>query len=366
MKLLKKLKIIQLILFQFWKDKGVMKAAIYNPYLDTLGGGEKYTITFTKVLAEAGYDVDIEWSNKDILDKLSNRFGLKIPKNIKVADCINRGENYDLCFWVSDGSVPTLRSYKNFIHFQVPFKNVNGKSLLNKMKLFRVNKIICNSSFTKEVIDAEFGVNSEVLYPPIDTSSFKSKRKENIIIYVGRFSNLLQSKGQEILIQEFKKLYDGGLKNWCLILAGGSEVGSDKIISLLNDLKDGYPIEIVKSPTFDYLKSLYGKAKIFWSTSGFGVDPKTEPQKVEHFGMTVVEAMSAGAVPIIVGIGGHKEIIDDEINGYLWQNIDELDEITKRIINTKGLISKVSAKASISSKKFDYEQFKKQVLQIIK
>ena len=72
------------------------KAAIYNPYLNTLGGGERYTITFANVLAEAGYDVDIEWNDPKILKQLSERFGLKLVNTIKIVDSINRGEKYDL------------------------------------------------------------------------------------------------------------------------------------------------------------------------------------------------------------------------------------------------------------------------------
>src|SRR3989339_690373 len=112
------------------------KAAIYNPYLDTLGGGEKYTLSFAKVLAEdLGYDVSIEWKEEKIKEKLIARFGLKLPQNINFVKNINRGDSYDICFWVSDGSIPTLRAKKNYIHFQVPFHDVDGRSLLNKMKL---------------------------------------------------------------------------------------------------------------------------------------------------------------------------------------------------------------------------------------
>ena len=177
---------------------------------------------------------------------------------------------------------------------------------------------------------------------------------------------MLQSKGQDVLIQEFKKIYDSGLSSWKLVLAGGTEVGSDKILAKLNSLRVGYPIEIVESPTFEALKNLYGKAKIFWSASGSGVDAVNNPQKVEHFGMTVVEAMSAGAVPVIVKAGGHCEIIDNSKNGYLWQDVNELVEFTKELINKKGLIGSISSNAIDSSKKFGYESFKKQVLQIIK
>src|SRR4030066_114457 len=125
-----------------------MKAAIYNPYLDSLGGGERYTLTFAKVLAD------------------------------------------------------------------------NGKSLFNKMKLFRVNSIICNSYFTKDFIDKEYGVDSIVIYPPVDTDKIKPARKENIILYVGRFSQLEQTNNQHILVDRFKKFFNKGYKDWKLVLAG--------------------------------------------------------------------------------------------------------------------------------------------------
>ena len=51
------------------------KAAIYNPYLDTLGGGERYTLSFAKVLADEGWVVDVEW--KDIKIKENGKFTTK-------------------------------------------------------------------------------------------------------------------------------------------------------------------------------------------------------------------------------------------------------------------------------------------------
>lgn len=344
-----------------------MKAAIYNPYLDTLGGGERYTLSFAKVLSEVGYDVDIEWSDSSIRDKLSNRFGLKLSEKIKVVDSVNRGENYDLVFWVSDGSIPTLRARKNYLHFQVPFHDVNGSSLLNKMKMFRIDNVICNSLFTKKVVDQEYGFESVVLYPPIDIASFKPKRKINQICYVARFSNLTQSKGHEILIEQFKKLTKlKKFKDWGLVLAGGVEVGADEYLKHLKKISKGINIEFVESPSFEMIKNIFGQSKIFWSGSGFEVDEKTNPEKTEHFGMTLVESMSAGCVPIAYSAGGHKEIIKDGVNGYLWTSKNDLIGLTDQVINTPNLAASLSKKAIETSKKFGYEVFKKTVLQIIK
>ena len=55
-----------------------MKAAIYNPYLDTLGGGERYSMAFAKVLSDLEYMVDVQWKSENIREKLEKRFGFDL------------------------------------------------------------------------------------------------------------------------------------------------------------------------------------------------------------------------------------------------------------------------------------------------
>lgn len=340
-----------------------MKAAIFNPYLDTLGGGERYTMAVASVLEKLNYIVDVEWKDEGIRGKLESRFGIDLKK-INFINDIRRGDGYDICFWVSDGSVPTLRARKNFLHFQVPFRGVGGNSLLNRFKLMRINKVIVNSNFTKGFVDKEFAVDSVVLYPPVAVEKFKPKRKENIILNVARFSNLLQTKGQETLIDTFKNFYQTN-KNYKLVLVGGVEVGAKEFISKLEAEIKGLPIEIIKSPDFKVLKDLYGKAKIFWSASGYGIDEEKEPQKVEHFGITVVEAMAAGCVPLVCNAGGHKEIIRDNFNGFLWKDTSDLYRYTKKLLSDEKLRKKISSMAKESAKKFSYEEFENRLLSYI-
>lgn len=341
-----------------------MRAAIYNPYLDTLGGGERYTMAFAMVLVGAGYQVDVEWKGPAIAGSLEQRFGMNLSGINFVSD-VNRGDGYDVCFWLSDGSIPILRARKNFLHFEHPFKGVNGKSLINKMKLFKVNKIICNSGFTKNFIDKEYGVNSIVIYPPVPTDKIKPHKKENIILFVGRFSQLEQAKNQHILVSCFKRFYDRGMKDFKLILIGGREVGVGGYVKRLKKMAEGYPIVIQESPSFRELVDIYGRAKIFWSAVGSGVDELREPKKVEHFGITVVEAMSAGAIPIIYSAGGYKEIINEGVNGFLWVGKGELIKKTIKILGDKTLQQYLSKNAKISSQKYSYARFKSGVEKIL-
>jgi glycosyltransferase involved in cell wall biosynthesis len=341
-----------------------MRAAIYNPYLDTLGGGERYSMAVADVLVSKGYEVDVQWKSSNIKTKLEMRFGIDL-KNVKFIPDIRKGEHYDLCFWVSDGSIPLLRARNNILHFQVPFTGVDGKSLLNKMKLFRVNKIICNSRFTKSFIDREYAVNSIVIYPAVDVTNIKPKRKKNIILSVGRFSQLTQAKNQDVLISAFKKLVKKEMGDWRLILAGGSEIGGKEYVENLKKQISNYPIEIVENPDYKTLKDLYGFSKLFWSASGFGIDEKKDPKKVEHFGISVTEALSAKAIPLVFNAGGFKEIIKEGDNGFLWNTISQLVSKSKKITKDVKLSKTIADKCLKTSKQYSYERFKKEYLQII-
>jgi glycosyltransferase involved in cell wall biosynthesis len=333
-----------------------MRAAIYNPYLDSLGGGERYSISVAKVLSQKGFEVDIQWDDGRIIKKLEQRYGFNL-ENVNVVKDIYRGRGYDLIFWVSDGSVPLLLGKKNLLHFQIPFRNVRGKSLKNKIKFAKIAAVICNSRFTKKVVDREYGIESRVVYPAIDVENFKPGEKKNIILTVGRFSQLTQAKNQHILVDVFSNMQKKGLSGWKLVLAGGTEVGADNYLNRLREVSKGRSIEIVASPDFESLKRLYSKAEIYWSASGCGVDEDKNPEKVEHFGIAVVEAMSAGCVPLAYNAGGHKEIITNTKDGFLWDSKDQLANLTKKLIDKQTLLSQISSASINKSREFSFTNF---------
>lgn len=341
-----------------------MKAAFFDPYLDTGGGGERYVLTFALALEKAGWQVDLQWKDGKILPWLEERLGLDLS-GVNIVEDIEKGTGYNLVFWLSDGSIPFLFAKHNLLHFQTPFHNVGGKSLFNRLKFARMNKVICNSEFTKNVIDREYGVSSHVLYPPVDTKGFKEGKKENIILSVGRFSQLQQAKRQDVLVDVFKKMCNKGLVGWQLVLIGGSNVGGEEFAHELKVLSRGYPIKILENAPFSQVKEFYGKAKIFWSAAGFGVDEKKQPQKVEHFGISVVEAMSAGCVALVTAKGGHKEIIEEGVDGYLWETASQLAEMTRSLIADERRRERVAEKAKKKATRFTEHSFAEKVLQLV-
>jgi glycosyltransferase involved in cell wall biosynthesis len=341
------------------------KALIFDPYLDTLGGGERYCLTVAKCLLDNGWNVDFAWDDADILDEAAKRFFLP-TENINITgkkiesyssfEKIFLFRKYKLCFWLSDGSVPMMLSNKNIIHFQVPF--VRKIEQTNKVKIKLIDEVVCNSRFTKKFIDKSYGVKSDVLYPPIDTNSFSPEKKTKTIIGVGRFENTMQSKKQDILIKAFKKLFNLGIKDWELVLIGGSKEKEkdNKFIIKLKKMSEGYPIKFIVNAPFEVLKKYYAESSLFWHAAGYGIDENIYPWKVEHFGMTTVEAMASGCIPLAANKGGQKEIITQKA-GFLFDTIDQLVELTKKLAENPQLLNKMSKTAVKESKKYSQEAF---------
>lgn len=345
-----------------------MKALIVDPYLDTLGGGERYVLSFANSLKKQGYDVEIAWDKKEDLQKAETRFGLKFPFviNSKAHHLFSTRSSlfqrflfthrYDLIFWVSDGSLPFLFSKKNLIHFQVPFKHVAGSRFINRLKLLFINKLVYNSNFTRQVIEKSLSKNKGViLYPPIDTSSFKSGKKENIILSVGRFDSPSHPKRQDVLIKAFKKMQAKQKNDYRLVLVGGLK-GDNQIIKDLKKQAGKSAVDFKVNVSFEELLELFSSAKIFWHAAGYGISETEHPDKMEHFGMTTVEAMSAGLVPAVINKGGQKEIVIPE-TGYLWESLDQLVEQTLNLINSEKKRQILSRQAKKRSQLFSLKKF---------
>lgn len=353
-----------------------MKIGIYDPYLDTLGGGERYSLTIAEGLSDRN-EINIFWDNQDLKDKANKFLNLDL-RNVKfVPNVFDSNKSlieksfkllgYDILFFVSDGSIPFPFAKKNFIHFQVPFKNKEAKSLPNKIKLLNVKKIICNSFFTMGHILATYPVPKEkavVVYPPVDTDKFNRTLKENMILNVGRFSGGLHQKKQDVLITAFKNLCEKKLIGWELVLAGGA---NEKDINFLDKLKEearDFPIRIMPNVNFENLQSLYGKAKIYWHATGFGEDLESFPEKAEHFGITTIEAMAAECVPIVIDAGGQPEIVKEGENGFLWGSLEELTDKTLSLIENEEQIKALGIRAKTKAKEFNKEIFLEKINEI--
>lgn len=357
-----------------------MKIGIFDPYLDSVSGGEKYMLSIASCLS-AEHEVFIFWDREKeseikstALRKLGidlssvkfypNIFGKKVPFTSRFI----RSKNFDSVIYLSDGSIPLIGT-KLYIHFQFPIEWVNGKSLKTRFKLSFVKTVFCNSYFTKYFVDKKLNIKSKVLYPPVIINTENNIQKENIILHVGRFDvdkSGSSYKKQDIMIKVFKKMADGGLKDWKFILVIGVKNEDKDKLHELKEISKGYPIEIIENPSNKILWECYSMSKIYWHATGFGENLQKYPERAEHFGISTAEAMGAGSVPVVINAGGQKEIVIDGKSGYLWNTLGDFAEKTNSLIKEKDLWKEMSANAIKRSKIFSGDRFCNDLKDIIK
>lgn len=350
-----------------------MRVGIYSPYLNILGGGERYILTMGEYLARNGR-VDIFWDDIGIKEKLHKYLNIDLER-VNFVDNIFRRENllkrtlslrkYDLLVYVSDGSLFFSPARKNILVIQSPAHCPKLTSLAMKLKFRNWQTVLCYSLFVKKIIDRNLPRPSVVLAPPVDIASFRPQEKKNIILSVGRFFPWLHSKKQEILVRAFKELCQGGLTGWQLYLVGKSEEGALDYLGKIRKESEGYPVEIMEDLSFPELTKIYGQAKIYWHATGFGEDLEKHPEKAEHFGITTVEAMAAGCVPIVINAGAQPEIVRDR-NNCLWDSLEDLKKKTLNIIKNEDLRQRLSREAEIRSQDFSREKFFQRLDEIVK
>lgn len=355
-----------------------MKVALYSPYLDTLGGGEKYMMTAAEVLSQ-GSEVDVLLDKHlfglgaDYLkQKLSQRFSLNLEKTKFIKGPLGAGSNilqrslflrkYDLLFYLTDGSIFYPTAKKNILHIQSPLSG-GVSSIKRKIKLNGWDLIIYNSKFTEENSKENWPVKSEIIYPPVDITKIKSLKKEKYILSVGRFFGYLKDKKHEILIKAFKELFETGeINGWSLHLVGSAGEGDIDYLKQLQILAEELPVKFYPNLEYNKLLSLYGESSIYWHAAGYGED---DPTKMEHFGISTVEAMSAGCVPVVINKGGQTEIIQGGKNGLLWNSPSELIKLTVNLISDHALMNRLSKNCITSSQRFSKDKFEKEIVSLI-
>lgn len=321
-----------------------------------MSGGERYLLTLASHWSGV-HEVSLFWDDPSVVQVAAKRLHLDLSR-VKTTENIFLAHNlfkklrvtreYDLIFFLTDGSVPTTFAKRNILHFQVPFRKVP----FHPVKMMRFQSVVCNSSFTKNNLDQRVGKHAIVIYPPVDPISLRQGTKKNIILSVGRFH---ETKKQHILIDAFREaIKKNTIKGYELVLAGGLLESDQGYFKELKKQADGFPILFSPNISFDTLCTLYRDARVYWHAAGFG---ETKPEHMEHFGITTVEAMSAGCIPFAYDAGGQKEIIHNGENGYLWKTKDALLKMTSALLMDKKLCSAVSKKAVLRAKAFDTRIF---------
>jgi glycosyltransferase involved in cell wall biosynthesis len=226
--------------------------------------------------------------------------------------------------------------------------------------MMRHTIVITNSHFSKGAIEEQYGsIKPVVIYPPAEVDKFRnislhSSKRENIILVVSRFS---PDKQLENVIEICKILVKDVKIKARMVLVGNIAAGDKKYLeelmrSIRNyDLENNIHFEVDVS--FDRLLELMGKSKVY-----------LHPLAGEPFGISIVEAMSAGLIPVVPDEGGYTEFVPEYYRFHTHH--EAADIIGKILIASDNDMQAERSQLSESVSKFSAESFKAGLRKIIK
>ena len=366
-----------------------LNVGIYNLHMQAMGGGEKLTLVLAEQLSreydvslfcaepldvrtlEQFFDVDLDRVNVQCLDgpRPLPRFAARLRGDTAATLCeqhYRQLRKLNLDVFINNSYASGLICPAAHGIFVCMFPHATPvRSAVDSYET-----IVAISDFSAAWVRQRWQREAEIIYPPCDDMGPPST-KEKIILHVGRFiadsdQDERHHKRQDLLLNAFKSMTDLQ-QGWQLHFAGslGVDRRSREFAAALGDNAAGLPVFFHFNSPRDDVRELYRKASIYWHATGFGFAVNDYPGKQEHFGITTVEAMSAAAVPVVYASGGQKEIVTDAVDGFWWNDFDELAQQTRKLVKDEDLRRRLGQQAVTSSRRFGKQTFAERIDQLI-
>jgi glycosyltransferase involved in cell wall biosynthesis len=360
------------------------KIAIYTPFLPFAGGGERYMLTLANALQHdhqvaflSNFPEDYRKLSLQLeIDTTATRF---LELNLRDLRVFQRQysqiEPFDLFICLSNHIYPPIQGMGKANVLMVQFPYPYGKKELltcwqERQYGSAYQYAIVNSKFTETHVRKISNLRTQIIYPPVEIDQLKfadQAQKQNQILSVGRFIAGKDSKRQLEMVQCFKKLCDQypdlSLHYVCAGSTRSEPIHQDYIEKLQTE-STGYPITLLFDIPVSQLVDLYQQSRFFWHAKGWGA-AHDRPEFTEHFGISTVEAMASGCIPLVFQAGGQLEIVNDGQNGFLWQTEADLIQKTVHTARNSKLAETMSHHACDSAKRFSGDRFQQEVRQFV-
>ena len=212
----------------------------------------------------------------------------------------------------------------------------------------RVGILLSVSDFTREFVKKKWERDSRTVYPPCPVEAFSEfsrvQPRENLVVTIGR---IVPEKRFHLFVELAR------LVPKTRFVAIGSL--SDERSAYYEQLKRTAPenVSFVLSP-LRRVKDLLGRAMAYVHCA-----------ENEHFGITIVEAMAAGCVPIVHDSGGPREIVTSDV-GFRWLDLPAAVRQITTLAENDHLRRKLSATSSVRARQFRPEVFESELTRILR
>jgi len=348
-----------------------MNIGIIHGFVGGGGGTEKTLTAIIDALEKTEHNVTLYTFSKPKLQlgkiAVKSSLPISIPsfglyQRAMESKLIRKAKNEDILIQTSGGlGIPSNHKQKIIVYAHADFSSeldnpsskykgiwsLYYKTYYSMIKKFVKNiddsriKIISNSNFIKNQIKIKFNKDSVVIYPPVKLNEFSPEVKEKRIVSIGRYS---QEKNHDFAINVMKNT------DFDFSIIGNTKTKSnilyfDQLSSLLKN-ESISNIHLLKNIEREKLVKILNKSKIYFHSSK------------ETFGISIIEAISAGCIPIVPDNTAHKETVPYEELRFIPDNVE--DAIKKLNDAISGKFDHLTDALKMHILTFDDDNFKKQ------
>ena len=354
-----------------------MKIGIIHGFVGGGGGTESTLLTLIDALMEHKHTVHLYTVSKPTIQipkiKVQSVFPFSLPafglyQRYLESELTKKAQDDDLIIQVSGGlALPYKKGQKIIIYCHHDFKNETEKDvtkykgiwsayykpyyILSQKFVSQIHDeniiLVANSKFIQDSLKNMFSKDSIVIYPPVDIGAFQnSLNKEPVALTISRYS---QEKNLEFAIDVFSEM------DIPYTIIGNTKTKVNEIyyenLTKTKNQKSRGKILLMKNLERAKVIENLKKSKVYFHAS-----PET-------FGISIVESIAAGCIPIVPNNSAHKETVPfDDLRYEPDDKKDAQEKIRKAISGEYDSLSK-TLQNSISA--YSKESFKKSMINII-
>lgn len=222
-----------------------------------------------------------------------------------------------------------------------------GLKCLNRKYLPQLDRCFVLNQSDEKAFDRNYEMDTVVLHNPVRAKSVQQrKHKKGEILFVGRLNK--QVKGLDYLAEIIKQLKEEAVVFHLTVVGTGSDEEWLRQEVQANDLSAYVTFTGFQENVTPY----YEQAVVLLSTSRW-----------EGFGMTIVEAMSAGVPCVSFDNDGACEIIHNDVDGILIPKYDvnAFAQAVKKLLGDDDGWNQMSCAATVRAKDFEVSAIAEQM-----